>query len=260
SRPGRRSGALDRLLPDASAFSRPAQALPVGRHRALPQHRPVARRDARGGGRGAGSVRRHGLDACGRLAAQRTAIRASLRPGDESGMSGRVFTINFRREMFERELARSRRRIVHLAAWMGYFGVFGLLVWTYVLNLQGMQRHTRMIQRQTDQFVAAQNLPRKVPLDASQIAAIERFHESPRRWRDKLARLATLVPPNGSLKSIGLNSSGSNQAGDQNRLVITGLLRAEGGDDPMRGVVQLVAALQSDSSFSVGYKSIKLSQ
>lgn len=175
-------------------------------------------------------------------------------------MSGPVFTINFRREMFERELARSRSRIIHLAAWMGYFGVFGLVVWSYVLNLQGMDRHTKMILRQTDQFVAAQNLPRKVPLDPSQASAIERFHDSPRRWRDKLARLATLVPPNASLKLVGLNPSGSNQSTDQNKLLITGLLRAEAGDDPMRGVVQLVAALQSDSSFSAGYQSIKLSQ
>lgn len=175
-------------------------------------------------------------------------------------MSGPVFTINFRREMFERELARSRQRIIRLAAWMGYFGVFGLLVWSYVLNAQGMERRTRMILRQTDQFVAAQNLPRKVPLDPSQISAIERFHGSPRRWRDKLARLATLLPANASLKMLGLNTSGSNQATDQNKFVITGLLRPTGSEDPMRGVVQLVAALQADSSFSAGYKSIKLAQ
>lgn len=175
-------------------------------------------------------------------------------------MSGPVFTINFRREMFERELARSRRRIITLAGWLAYFGVFGLLVWSYVLNAQGMERHTKMILRQTDQFVAAQNLPRKVPLDPAQISAIERFHGSPRRWRDKLARLATLIPQNASLKSLGLNPAGSNQAGDQNKLLITGLLRSEGADDPMRGVVQLVAALQADSAFAAGYKSIKLSQ
>jgi hypothetical protein len=175
-------------------------------------------------------------------------------------MSDPIFTINFRREMFEREMARSRRRVIHLAAWMAYFGVFGLLVWTYVLNAQSMERRTHMIERQTDQFVATQNLPRKVPLDASQVAAIERFHESPRRWRDKLARLAGLLPPTAALKSVGLNPSGSNQSAEQNKLVLTGSLRSAGGEDPMRGVVQLVAALQADSSFSSGYTSIKLSQ
>jgi hypothetical protein len=175
-------------------------------------------------------------------------------------MSGPIFTINFRREMFEREMARSRRRVITLAGWLGYFGVFGLLVWSYVLNAQGMERRTRMILRQTDQFVASQNLPRKVPLDPGQASAIERFHDSPRRWRDKLARLATLIPPNAALQSLGLNPAGSNQAADQNKLLITGSLRSAGADDPMRGVVQLVAALQADSAFSAGYKSIKLSQ
>ena len=175
-------------------------------------------------------------------------------------MSGPVFTINFRREMFERELAHSRRRIITLAAWVGYFGVFALLLWSYILNAQGMQKRTAMIERQTAQFVAAQNLPRKVPLDESQVAAIERFHGSPRHWRDKLARLSSLLPSSAELKSVGLNPSGSNQSADQTKFVITGSLRAVAGEDPMRGVVQLVAALQADSAFSAGYKSIKLSQ
>lgn len=175
-------------------------------------------------------------------------------------MNDPVFTINFRREMFEREMARSRQRVLHLAGWLGYFGVLGLLVWSYVLNARAMQQRTHMIEHQTDQFIAAKNLPRKVPLDPSQISAIERFHGSPGRWRDKLARLSMLLPANASLRSIGLNPGGSNQSGDQNKFVITGLLKPEGNEDPMRGVVQLVAALQADSSFSAGYKSIKLSQ
>jgi len=175
-------------------------------------------------------------------------------------MSDPVFTINFRREMFERELARSRRRVIALAAWVGYFGVFALIVWSYILNAQGMLRRTAMIERQTAQFVASQNLPRKVPLDDSQVAAIERFYGSPRQWRDKLARLSALIPSTAALKSLGLNPSGSNQSSDQDKFVITGSLRPTGAEDPMRGVVQLVAALQADSAFSAGYQSIKLSQ
>jgi hypothetical protein len=175
-------------------------------------------------------------------------------------MSGPVFTINFRREMFERELARSRSRVIALAAWVGYFGVFALLVWSYLLNAQGMQRRAAMIERHTAQFVASQNLPRKVPLDDSQVAAIERFYVSPRQWRDKLARLSVLIPPTAEIKSLGLNPTGSNQSTDQDKFVITGSLRPTGAEDPMRGVVQLVAALQADSAFSAGYQSIKLSQ
>lgn len=175
-------------------------------------------------------------------------------------MTAPPFTINFRREMFEREMARSRQRVIHLASWMGYFGVLALLLWAYALNFRGMDQRTRQIERQTNQFVASQSLPRKVPLDAEQVGAIERFHASPRKWRDKLARLAALLPANATLQSVGVNPTGSNQPADQNKLVITGLLRAAPGDDAMRGVVQLVAVLQADSAFAAGYRSIKLSQ
>ncbi len=173
-------------------------------------------------------------------------------------MSGPVFTINFRREAFERQVARSRQRIAALAAWLAYFGLIGLLAWTYSLNFSALVRRTRMIERQTLQFTTSQNLPRKIPLDAAQIATIERFHSSPPRWRDKLARLAALVPDNAALTSVSVNPGNTNQPLDLNRLVITGALRAGPGEEPMRGVVQLVAALQADSVFAADYQSIKL--
>ena len=173
-------------------------------------------------------------------------------------MSGPVFTINFRREAFERQIARSRQRIAALAAWLTYFGLIALLAWSYSLNFSALVRRTRQIERQTAQFTASQNLPRKIPLDAAQIATIERFHSSPRRWRDKLARLAALVPDNAALTSVAVNPGYTNQPLDLNRLVITGALRAAAGEEPTRGVVQLVAALQADSAFAAGYQSIKL--
>jgi len=175
-------------------------------------------------------------------------------------MSGPVFTINFRREAFERDLARSRQRITRLAAWMAYFGLMGLVLYGYTLNLAAMNRRTFQVERQTEQFAESQNLPRKVPLDPTQIAAIERFHLSPRRWRDKLARLSKLTPDNVSLSSVAVNPGNSNQPLDQNKLVLSGTLRGASGEDPMRGVVQLVAALQADSAFAAGYQNIKLSQ
>ena len=175
-------------------------------------------------------------------------------------MSGIVFTINFRREMFERAAARSRQRILRLAGWLGYFGVVALVIWSYSLNYRAMVRRTRQIERQTEQFTASQNLPRKVPLDAAQVTAIERFHMSPHRWRDKLARLAALLPGNAALTSVAVNPTGSAQSTEQNKLVIVGSLKGETGEDPMRGVVQLVATLQADSAFAAGYQSIKLAQ
>lgn len=175
-------------------------------------------------------------------------------------MSGAVFTINFRREVFERAVARSRQRLLRLAGWLGYFGLLALILWTYSLNYRAMVRRTRQIERQTEQFTVSQNLPRKVALDAAQISAIERFHTSPQRWRDKLARLAALLPGNAALTSAAVNPGGSTQSAEQSKFVIIGSLRAAPGEDPMRGVVQIVATLQADSAFAAGYRSIKLAQ
>src|SRR5262249_27304556 len=150
-----------------------------------------------------------------------------------------VFTINFRREFYERELARSRQRVYRLASWMAYFGLLGLVLWSYALNYLGMTRRPRQIERQTQQVVPSQDPPRKSRLEPDQIAAIERFHASSRRLRDKLARLAVLVPAHAALTSVGVNPGGSNQPADRDKLVIVGTVRAAAGDDPMRGVVQI---------------------
>jgi len=174
-------------------------------------------------------------------------------------MNGAMFTINFRREAFEREQARSRRRIIGLASWLAYFGVLGLVLYAYALNYIALERRTTQVERQIAQFTGSHNLPRRILLDPAQTGAIERFHTSPRRWRDKLSRLAALLPPAATLTSIGLNASNSNQAADLNKLIIAGIMRPA-NEDPTREVVQLMATLQSDSVFAAGYQSIKLTQ
>ena len=175
-------------------------------------------------------------------------------------MNGAMFTINFRREAFEREQARSRRRIVGLASWLAYFGVLGLVLYAYALNYIALERRTMQVERQIAQFAGSHNLPRRILLDPAQTSAIERFHLSPRRWRDKLARLAVLLPPQATLTSIGLNPANSNQAADLNKLVIAGIMRPGSNEDPTREVVQLMATLQGDSVFAAGYQNIKLTQ
>ena len=39
-----------------------------------------------------------------------------------------IFSINFRREAFQRERARTRRRAVNLGLWVLYFGVLGVML------------------------------------------------------------------------------------------------------------------------------------
>ena len=174
-------------------------------------------------------------------------------------MSGAIFNINFRRETFEREVARSRRRILRLSAWLAYFGVVGLVCYTYGLNYVALERRTQQVERQIELFSQSKNLPRRITLDPTQTTAIERFHMSPRTWRDRLARLAELMPNNAILTSITVNPGNSNLAAEQNKLVIAGSLKSASQDDPTRGVVQLIATLQSDSAFAAGYQSIRLS-
>ena len=45
-----------------------------------------------------------------------------------------LFTINFHREAYQRELARARRRVILLGVWVAYFGVIGVVMGLYGRN------------------------------------------------------------------------------------------------------------------------------
>lgn len=171
-----------------------------------------------------------------------------------------VFAINFRREVFLRRQARSRARLIALAGWLLYFGLLGLVVGLYGLNCGSLTRRVRQVERTTARFEAGPGAPREWVVDQAQLAAVEQFYMSARRWRDKMARLAALLPPNVALTSIGVNPGNLSGAADRNKLVLSGQLRAVAGQDPMRGVVQLVSTLQKDPGFASGYQTIKLTQ
>jgi hypothetical protein len=171
-----------------------------------------------------------------------------------------VFTINFRREIYQREVARTRRRLFTLGGWLLYFGVLGLVIGLYGLNCTALTRRVRLLERQTTRFQQAQGAGQDWMVDDAQLAAVERFHTSPRRWRDRLVRLASLLPTNVVLASIAVNPDNLSTPLDQDRLLVTGELRALPGQDPLRGVMQLVSMLQRDSVFASGYQSIKLAQ
>jgi len=171
-----------------------------------------------------------------------------------------IFRINFRREIFVRERARSRARLVALAGWLFYFGLLGMTVGLYALNCFALTRRARQVEYQTSHLAAAQGAAQDWIVDQEQLAAVERFYVSSHRWRDKMARLSTRLPDNVALTSIAVNPENLPSPADQNKLVITGQLKSVAGQDPMRGVVQLVSVLQRDSVFAAGYETIKLSQ
>jgi len=171
-----------------------------------------------------------------------------------------IFTINFRREVFLRERARTRSRLFALAGWLLYFGLLGVVVGLYGLNCASLVKRVGQVERRSARLKATHGTAQDWTVDQPQLAAVERFHTSPGKWRDKMLRLSSLLPNNVALTRISVNPENSTKPGDQNKLVITGQLRPVPGQDPMRGVVQLVSVLQKDLVFASGYQTIKLTQ
>lgn len=171
-----------------------------------------------------------------------------------------VFSINFRREVFLRKQARSRARLLALGGWLLYFGLLGVVVGLYGLNCGSLTRRVGQIERQAARLANSPGGPREWIVDQAQLATVERFYMSSRLWRDKLARLSALLPPNVALTTIAVNPENLSGVADKNKLVISGQLRGLSGQDPMRGVVQLVSTLQKDQGFASGYQTIKLTQ
>lgn len=169
-----------------------------------------------------------------------------------------LFTINFRREAYRREVAHARRRVVLLGVWLTYFGVLAVVLGLYGLNCASLARRSSQIERQAARMRALQNSRPGWTVGAAELATAEQFHANPRRWREKLVRLAVLMPPNAVIQSIAINPDNLSSAQDQDKLVITGELKVPGGQDRMGGVVQLVTALHADSVFASGYQNIHL--
>ena len=169
-----------------------------------------------------------------------------------------VFSINFRREAYQRELARSRARVISLGAWLSYFGTLVVTFGLYGLNCATVDSRTRMVQRQA----AAHRLVSEKQVDWShqpaEMVLVERGVSDGRRWRQRLERIASTLPSNARLTSIAFNPANIQGAGDWNRLVLTGVVRTAPDQDRMRGVADVVTALQHDSLLASQFQSIKL--
>jgi hypothetical protein len=171
-----------------------------------------------------------------------------------------IFTINFRREVFLRERARTRARLFALGGWLFYFGLLAVVVGLYGLNCASLVRRVDQVERRSARLKAGQGTAQDWTVDQAQLAAVEHFHNSPSRWRDKMLRLSALLPNNVALSSINVNPENTSSGAAKEKLVIAGQLRPIAGQEPMRGVVQLVSVLQKDAVFSSGYQTIKLTQ
>jgi hypothetical protein len=167
-----------------------------------------------------------------------------------------VFTINFRREAFQRERARTRRRALALGLWVAYFGALGILLGLYGLNMNSISRRIALVERQSERIRRTTTSGDWSPsrIDA---AEVERHVRNPRVWRDRLARLPQLLPPNARLNSLQFNPENAGGSTDL-RLVIAGVMRSGSGDDRIQQVMSFVNTLSRDSVFAAEYHHVRL--
>jgi Tfp pilus assembly protein PilN len=169
-----------------------------------------------------------------------------------------LFTINFRREAYQRELARARRRVILLGVWVAYFGVIGVVMGLYGLNCMSLNRRVALLERQSERMDQQQGAAADWTVRPGEVTAIEGYVQNPRRWRNRLLQLSTLLPPTVKVTSLAVNPQNLNAGAEQNKLVITGIVRPSAGQDRMQSVMHVVATLHDDSLFAAGYRNIKL--
>jgi hypothetical protein len=167
-----------------------------------------------------------------------------------------VFAINFRREAFQREQAKTRRRAIMLGLWVLYFGAFGMVLGLYGLNTAALGQRVRIVERQVARL-------RQRPAGGTwrpgvtEASAIAQHLRDPRLWRNRLARLPQVLPANARLTSLELNPDNISGAAEV-KLVVTGELRGGAGQDRVQEVMGFVNRLSRDSVFAAGYRNIRL--
>ena len=171
-----------------------------------------------------------------------------------------LFTINFRREAYQRELARVRRRVTALGIWVSYFGVVAIITGLFVLNGMALHRRVRDLEARIRQYESERSAVQPWDLPDAELARVEAFVRNPRQWHTRLVRLAALTPPNVMVTALEVNPNNLSGHDYLDELVISGTLRPRSGEDSMQGIMAYVAALHGDRSFSSGYSTVKLTQ
>lgn len=167
------------------------------------------------------------------------------------------YTINFRREAFLLEVAKARRRAFRLGLWLSYCGALGILMGLYGINLASMVKRVAVVERQVErlrQRPAAEDNWRPSPAEVTEIV---RLLGDTRRWRDRLARLPVVLPPNAILSSLQLNPESASGNTDP-KLIVSGEMRGGAGEGRVQQVMSFVNVLSHDSTFASGYRNIRL--
>ena len=169
-----------------------------------------------------------------------------------------LFTINFRRESYLREVARARRRVIALGIWVAYFGVMGIVLGLYGLNCVSLTHRVAVLERRAERARVQAGQHTEWKVSPAQLTEIERFVSSTATWRDRLTQLSAALPTNARLRSVALNPDNFSGPSDQNRLVISGQLKLGSGENGVNGAEKIASALRKDKLFSAGFRTIRL--
>ena len=167
-----------------------------------------------------------------------------------------VFTINFRREAYQRELARTRKRTIVLGLWVLYFGAMGVVLGLYGLNMAVLGQRVHGLERQVERLRHRPAGDAWRP-DRAEASTLQQHLRDPRQWRDRLARLAQVLPANSRLRALEFNPDNVSGNADV-KLVITGEMRSAPGQDRVQQVMTFAGLLARDSVFAAGYRNIRL--
>ena len=169
-----------------------------------------------------------------------------------------LFNINFRREAHQRELARARRRLVTLGVWVSYFGIVAVTMGLYGLNCAALSQRVTQLERQTARVESNRGDREQWRIPSAEVGRIESYAGNPRRWHDRLARLAVLVPNDVRLTAIATNPSNQTGARAEDRLVLTGQMRVRRVEERMAGVMSFATRLREDSVFAAHYSNVRV--
>jgi len=167
------------------------------------------------------------------------------------------FTINFRREVYQEQRARARRRMLAVGGWMAYFGALVVVIGLYDLNCASLAQRTRLLETQNRRLSASGPATTWKPA-GPELLQVERALANPQAWSTRLARLAALLPTDVALTSVAANPDNLDAGSEQDKLVIGGMLRSQSGQEGMESIMALVSTLSADSVFAAQYRSIRL--
>ncbi len=166
------------------------------------------------------------------------------------------FAINFRREAFQREVAKTRRRTMQLGLWVFYFGALGVVLGLYGLNAAALSHRLARVEKQLE-HLRSRPAGNDWRLDVAEAAVVDRHLMDTRRWRARLERLPRILPPNAHLRALQFNPENASGSADV-KLVLTGEIRGGGGQGRVQAVMAFVGALSRDSVFAADYRNIRL--